>query len=318
MKKVILTVAIALGLATTTYSQVTNTGFEAWTAGGGYEDPTGWGTTNFARSFLPTFPIAVNKTTDANSGQFAAELETKVSPVQLSGLPGINFEYDTLPGVLYLGNLLSGRTGIPYVAKPTQVSFAYKYLPAANDSGGFGIRLTKFNSQTGTRQLVTEGFAFFNNAQNTYAPESVTLTYSNNLTPDTINVFFFSSAAVLSVFDIDTPAVAPSPGSKLFVDDFILSGGDVNVAENTLSMPAVSLYPNPANTILNINTLGYNYSQGNLTISFTDALGRNLKTVELNSLETTTDVSTLPAGIYTYQLRSKGQVVNSGRISIAR
>jgi hypothetical protein len=86
------------------------------------------------------------------------------------------------------------------------------------------------------------------------------------------------------------------PGSELWLDNISLSSTS-DVIE--LSKNEVTVYPNPANDILNITANG---EVSNVVISTLD--GKVMKT----SNESSVDVSNLTSGMYIYQVTVNGKV----------
>ena len=79
-----------------TAQTIPNNGFETWINHGHYDDPQYWDTPNQEVClFLFLYTTVVSKSTDYQSGNFSAKLETKQLPVV-----GV-----VVPGVITLGNL---------------------------------------------------------------------------------------------------------------------------------------------------------------------------------------------------------------------
>lgn len=166
-----------------------------------------------------------NKTTDANSGNFAVELTTVV-----------NQNNDTITGMLSMGPIMIGSGGppflpVPYAATPTTFSGAYKYSSGSGTDMGFANIMFFNNGST-----IGSHTEMFSDAA-TYQTFSSSLSLSG--TPDSIVFFVFSGDSV---------------GSSLKLDDLSFSGGDVSLDEfNTMS---TSVYPNPANDYVYVKAQG--------------------------------------------------------------
>jgi hypothetical protein len=66
----------------------------------------------------------------------------------------------------------------------------------------------------------------------------------------------------------------------------------------------LAVYPNPANTAINIQPLLFTGS--NLAGTVTNLLGQTVKQFTLENVTTTLDISTLPSGIYFIQVKGNG------------
>jgi hypothetical protein len=89
-----------------------------------------------------------------------------------------------------------------------------------------------------------------------------------------------------------TQSGACPPSNPVKVTKFVI-GGPLNV--NGLKNTGISIYPNPVKNSIHINAkandLGCEYT-------IYDQLGRNIATGEINSNNTTIDLTNIPKGIY--------------------
>lgn len=91
-----------------------------------------------------------------------------------------------------------------------------------------------------------------------------------------------------------------------------LNSNMIKVIVNTsiitqLLQAGISIYPNPANDILNIHSK----TKPITSIAIIDMQGKLLENKTLNLQQTSMDISTLEAGVYTIQLLIAGQIYNS-------
>lgn len=154
-------------------------------------------------------PITVTKTEDSFAGPYAAKLETKawgsfVIPGMLAS--GV-FDQTLPPG----DNVLIGR---PFSKKPKSFSGHYKYLPQGNDSFGFLVALTKYNTQTGIKDTIAIADFSSEVEKQTYTYFNVDFNYRNQLNPDSIHVIIISSASEILSQDYD--------GTVLYIDELEL------------------------------------------------------------------------------------------------
>jgi hypothetical protein len=77
----------------------------------------------------------------------------------------------------------------------------------------------------------------------------------------------------------------------------------------------ITVYPNPASEFLNIS--GYNNLALNMEIY--DVTGKLAMKESINGIKTRVDISTLPNGIYIYQLNTtEGENVKSSRFTVSK
>lgn len=211
MRRYIIVVASALiGLVNGLHGQtpVPNGDFENWTSFGSYENPTGWDTPNQAIQVgLPFGTKVVTKSSDHESGNFSARLESKQ----------LTFPSVVVPGIVTLGTLsidiftqtISVTGGAPINDMPTHLKGYFKFQPAGGDSCLIGIGLSKWNN--GVRDSVGIGSFSTHDAVNAWTPFSAWIDYKLTETPDTFNIVAISSADSNSF-----------PGSVLYIDNLYL------------------------------------------------------------------------------------------------
>jgi hypothetical protein len=238
------------------------------------EDPDSW--TTYNAQLAQTGFATTTKTTDANSGNFAVQMET-------IGL-GNEFGGEPVPGIITNGNLgQQGPTGgVPYVAQPTMFSGFYKYTATPGDTGR--VAVTFWDNGIPSAFVYRE----FHQTVATYTQFTDAVTVPT--VPDSMNIFFWSG---------------DSAGSTLILDDIQFSGGNVGVYEFDGNLDKFNVYPNPASDVV---TLEFELSQvSDLSLNVYDASGRLVLKEAFGSQASgesrrTLDISSLQAGIYTYQL----------------
>jgi hypothetical protein len=181
---------------------IPNGDFENWISYGTYENPQYWDTPN---KETITFGISVvTKSTDHQSGNYSAELESK----QLSFLSIV------VPGAITLGTFninfftqsYSVSGGCPINDKPTHLKGFYKFQPKGDDSCAIGVGFTKWNN--GTRDSVGIGVFSTHDTVNVWTPFYAWIDYIKNEQPDTFNILALSSAEN-----------SPTAGTTLLVDN---------------------------------------------------------------------------------------------------
>ncbi len=84
----------------------------------------------------------------------------------------------------------------------------------------------------------------------------------------------------------------------------VASFGNIGILEHSLE---ANVYPNPASTVLNVNT-----SSAVTSISILSLDGKVLSTTNMNGTSTSVDVSTLTAGVYFYEIVAEdGNVIRN-------
>lgn len=219
MKKLFLFLLFT-GLVNVVISQditpIPNNDFESWTTHSKYSDPEFWDTPNEELCAIPIFGKAVvERSTDHQSGSYAAKLETK--SITMVG---------DIPGVITLGNITldvstfsySINGGVPINDMPTHLMGYYKYFPVGGDSCAIGIGLLKWSGTQ--RDSVAYGVFSTKETVPDWTPFSTWIEYDTVIQPDSMIVLAISSAQEV-----------PTAGTVLYVDNLYLDY-TVSVDEN--------------------------------------------------------------------------------------
>jgi len=271
MKKQLLLFSLfILGVSFSQSNTIDNGDFENWTTTSTTEADN-WYSLNSLLLSLGA-PENVIKTTDAFNGTYAAKLTSD------STLAGI------IPGII--SNGLDIGEGVAFNGSPTNFTGAYKYSNASNDTAFIYIEFTENGNTVGIQFLEEVGNV------NTYTNFNLPITLIGQ--PDTM-IIICSSGNQL--------------GSTLYVDNFQLSGGNVDVVENTI--PTIKIYPNPVNKTINLisNT---NPKKAKI-ISLN---GKVVSTHSLNGFKSTIDVSTLDKGVYWMEIETANEVIKERFIKL--
>ena len=226
------------GVATT---NLPNHSFETWN-NVTTENPVDWYSINYLLQGSNSENVV--KTTDANTGTYAAQLST----ILLNGA-------DTVQGFISLGkidftNASSPFELTPYSATPTSISGSYKYVPAGADAGAISVVFYAGGIPIGSHN---ETFT----AQSVYTNFSSVISIAG--TPDSI--LFLASPG-------------NNPGSVLKLDDLAFSGGTVGVQE--LLTVDFNLYPNPVKEIVYVKLP----EEGKFNLSIQDMSGRTVYSIK--------------------------------------
>jgi hypothetical protein len=286
--------------------QLLNSDFENWTnhpgSGGytSYDEADNWASGNAATNISPGLTPPTTKTTDAQSGSYAAKLTTQ-----------------SIFGQIAAGNLFTGKfqlnltnpvksaqMGIPYVAKPTAFNVYYKYTSVNGDSCAIYALLTKYNSVTKTRDTVGIGEFKTHVTVSSYTLLHVPITYKNAETPDSIAMVFTSSA--------DGGNFRGQVGSSLTVDNLSLEFSALNTTTALNAVSAV-LYPNPAQSSVYLS----NAPSESGTVYFYNAFGTLVESQKWSGTVTPEFALTnMPAGFYTCKFVTSEATVFAGKLLI--
>lgn len=293
MKKVLLLTFIFLCI----FSQqqihaqnLPNYDFENWASDGTFFNPVSWGTSNFSAMSIISFNTVFQETSDLYSGNSCAKLVTveqniggdivKVAGLITLGYFDVNFA--TRKAVV--------KGGIPCTSRPGLFSGYYKYSSSGIDSCIMSIYLTKYNTISNRADTLGLGiYSSSNQSEWTYFEAPVN--YSSSENPDTMNIVILSSDTSLFV-----------AGSTLYIDQLAI---DVATSNNDIPVKneLYSVYPNPANDILNIEL--YTSIETFCKYSILNSSGVSVKQSDIYKNNEPVDISSFAPGIYFIKLTLK-------------
>lgn len=252
--------------------EIPNSSFENWVSvgGGGYEDPANWNTANSTTYTAPFYLTTTNKTSDSNSGNYAAKLESKT--ILTFAVPGLITLGEFSVDIWTQNSSITG--GIPFNIRPDKMKLYYKYEPTSGDNFRIGMWLLKNN---GTDTPDTIGTALYENGipKTQFTALSLDIDYRSNETPD-----------ILNIIAVSTNPDNPRAGSTLIVDDFVF---ECSTGIISIEMLNDIVWPNPATEVIYVNE-----KYANSGISVYDNKGILL----FRDFSKTIDISMLPKGIY--------------------
>lgn len=289
MKKIFI-LAFSL-MSISLFSQtLPNYDFEEWNDYIIYKEPVNWSTPNFY-TFLVDQKATVSKSNDAYTGSSSAKLET----MNISGF--------NLPGVMTLAEISVSISDSSYSVSGGfflqeniyKLTGWYKYNGVGEDQASILMYNFKNTPETGY-DTIGYGYGFLDNTD-TWSQFTVYMTNISNAVPDTFNVIIASSLAV-----------GAQEGSVLFVDSLSIYT-NTGIIDLWKPKTQLSVYPNPAISNITFESKT-NISNGMITIY--NNIGEKLaeKTFENNS--TSININNLTPGVYTYTLREKNKILNSG------
>jgi hypothetical protein len=177
---------------------VPNGGFENWTLTDFFEEPAQYATSN-SLTYMLGETINVTKTTDSQSGAFAARMETKV------------VGSDTIPGLMMIGQLEDDFIGggIPFNARPDSLTGYIKYDLAGGDELYIVCLFTRGGLPIGSIEST------FTGSQSSYIRISIPVSwFIPFLNPDTLQVILANTSDV----------TAGNAGSVAYFDNFQFTG----------------------------------------------------------------------------------------------
>jgi hypothetical protein len=208
-------------------AQIPNNSFELWNTAG--EKITNWETTNGLMQLGN--PQTVFRSTDAHSGNYACEMQTK----KINNKPPGAFVPD-FTGSIFLGKQIGTKSypGFPYTEKPTKLRFWYKYNDRNDDTAGVLVILTKWNNVANKRDTLMYAYQGITDSVGVYTQLDIVLgQLDTTQTPDSA-IIFISAATIY----------ATKEGSQFIIDDLEFFGGTVGI-NSQFSKDYFSFYPNP-------------------------------------------------------------------------
>lgn len=296
MKKSLLFVAAAMVSGLSYGQMLPNGGFEDWEnlQGGSnpYNEPEEWNTANECSELLGV--QSVIQSSDAHSGNSSAMLETKPT-----GLGAVIVNGVVTTATMICDPFNPGQTGgYAFTARPDSLVFWAKYTPVNNDNSY--AQVIMFNAAGDT--IAYEKYDIFG-AVPDWTRYAVKINWLSSDMPAIASVLFNSSWGNGNNGEGEV-------GSIMHVDDAEWTMGPNSISE--LEASKWSVYPNPVEGELTITT----HQEGG-SIEVLDVTGKRVMKRKINELESKFDVSSLPTGIYLYQLRTiEEEVVKTGKLLI--
>lgn len=214
---------------------IANAGFESWGTNPFYDEPDNWTTLNPLASILGAeLAFKADGAGEFHSGDAAIKLVTTT-------ITGIG----VTPSVLTNGNINSQTQsvegGTPVSSRPLSFGGWFRYDPANTDTAFLNVVLTKWNSGTGSTDIVGYLDTVITNSSGVFVNYDVAFSYTSQEIPDTVLITIGSGTDV-----------SPQEGSALYVDDLYYGypQGIVSVNAET-----VATYPNPTTDFINIESM---------------------------------------------------------------
>lgn len=290
MKKLLLSATLLV--AAISANAQANLGFETWAAG----SPASWTWYSGLPANTITNPalggtvtangVAAMPCTQGTTGAPEGSSYVKLTTVTRAG--STNPQADGVYG----GTIIQT---VATTAKPTSFSFKYKYAPQNSDSAIIFIQGTRWTGSSAT--VVGQGYYIVETgaaAWTTVTNEAISWIG----TPDTIEVFLSSS-----IGDVLSNSYMPQDNSIFEVDDISFVAFTSTASLEEAALANVAVYPNPATTVLNIDSKE--------AVSSVDVMTTDGKIVTTSNT-TNVNVESLNAGMYIYRVTTTSGKVSQG------
>jgi len=238
--------------------------------------------------------LGAGRTTDAQSGTYALELQT----ITDQGSPYVG----QVSTAIYPNNCQSNCIpigGKPYAQLVDTLYFSYKYAPVGTDTAGISMDFYKGLGGTGHQFYVNGSIT---GAASTYTDVYIPFDLTSiGFTPDSVIVSIDPSAH--NHYNNDAQ-YAPFVGTVFKVDNIYFGSQRlVTTGINTQSSTAtgVKVYPNPAKDVLNFQ---FTNISGAAHLSVYDITGREIQQSDVTVNNTTIQVNTggMSPGVYFYKV----------------
>jgi hypothetical protein len=275
-------------------------GFNNWTPNSTntyYEPEGGWWTTLNPLVSIGA-PVTVYPTEDAHSGEYAAQLETKLWGTLL--LSGIMVSGDFILSPPYIEN------GKPFTDTPSKFKGWYKYLSINGDSAGIAAILTRYNPGKGKQDTVATAVTAITESASTYTAFELDFDYLlPGIDPDSIVIVFTSSG--------DGGNLQGQVGSTLTLDDISLEY-PIGIQESLMPEFIVEAFPSPAITSISFK---FNTAQAEQLFCYVYSLnGQMMHSFSPDNKKYRIDVSNWPQGKYVLQVYKDSKLASSAKFIV--
>lgn len=290
--KTLLKSIVLLFSTTTIFAQIPNAGFENWTAVSTYSVPDGWGTLN---------------------NTYTVQTATKATP----GSPGAS--YMKLTSKTYGGSVINGmavsgvldsitmqpKSGFPFNQQPANFTGKWQHMIYGSSQGSIKVTLTRWDSGLNSRVTVASGSVTLSGMAMSWANFSIPLTYIETNLPDSCIIVMKASGS------------NPTNNDYLWVDNLAFTGSVTGISEKQTSINALSVYPNPVTSNINIR---FNAKESqNTNIELYNITGAKVYSEKLGeqtgTVSHTIDAASFAKGVYILKVIS-GKAVENKKIII--
>lgn len=280
MKKIIIITAAVLSFFTSVKlnAQGLNGQFENWdsTETDLFKDfmPTGW--INYTNQYcaMENKELAITRTTDANSGNYAIKLKNIATSIPQ-------------PAMLMTGTVTADGSSVnkvPVDKRYTKLEGFYKYSTQITDTFSIVVFMLQGEDIVGGGEL--------KKSANTtaYTKFSIPIMYfgSASIIPDSVAIIISAG----SMQDV-------KEGSTLLIDDVNFAPLNTGINEVSELQAQVTLFPNPSSDVINISA--QQVAHGDVKIELVNLIGQVLKSTTVTpvgqAIETSFTLVDMPKGI---------------------
>ncbi len=226
------------------FAQIPNAGFEDWTDMGSYNNPDNWSNLNNLTAISGTYTCAKGAPGDPGSSYL------KLTSRDIAGM-------GVVPGIAVCGTLdsitLEATGGFPFTLRPSDLSGNWQHMIYGSSQGYIDVQLTRWDATAGNRVTVATGHKGLTGMAMSWASFNININYEDDLAPDTCIITLASSG--------DSPA----NNDFLYIDDLSFSG-EVTGIDNQDMRNDLTVFPNPANNLLQVAGQNTSYGVGILKI----------------------------------------------------
>lgn len=315
MKKLVTIALIISASLNSIKAQAPDFGFESWAnvpLSTTVKDPVGWASFNVLA--ISGMAQSVFRDTIAPS-PFAGSASVKVVTGVIPATVLIPNPFNSAENLDTVGLLVVGRTqfsttapvlfGYPYTVRSASLSFACRYTPAGNDSAFVVAFLTKWNGSS--RDTIARGRYATGATTTNYYSTGINMMYDpafNGVNPDSQRVYISSS-----VYDKPGAKV----GSAFYVDALQWNATPIGINEIEGSLVNVSVFPNPASSVVTIST------DANATkVQVMDISGRVVANYDMTGNMSKIDVQHFSNGLYIFNIYDAKTIIGRGRFEVVK
>lgn len=236
MRTPILTILLVVPFISALAQQdtIANADFESWGTNPFYDEPDNWTTLNPLASILGAeLAFKADGSGEFHSGAAAIKLVT-------TDITGIGVTPSVLTNGTINSQTQSVEGGNPIASRPLSFGGWFRYDPANLDTAFLSVVLTKWNTGTGSRDIIGSIDTVINNSNGVFVNYDVAFSYASQEIPDTVLITIGSGTDV-----------SPQEGSALYADD-LYYGYPQGVS--TVYSGAVTTYPNPTTDFITIES----------------------------------------------------------------
>lgn len=273
--KTLLKSIVLLFTTSTLFAQIPNGGFETWSAVGTYSVPDGWGTLN------NTYTVqTATRATPGNPGTAYLKLTSKTYGTSVINGMAVSGVLDSITK--------QPKSGFPFNQQPAKLTGKWQHMIYGSSQGSIQVSLTRWDSGLNMRVPVANGGVTLSGMAMSWANFTVTLNYVDATAPDSCIIVMKASGA------------NPTNNDYLWVDNLAFVGTVTGLTENQTSINALSVYPNPVNSNMNVRFTAKE-SQNSMVelynVTGSKVYSENLGNV-IGNVSHTINVANLAKGIY--------------------